>query len=328
MSFTINTQATQSCKRCSYPLVPDALECPQCRSLVHGDALQRLAGDANALEARGELLAARDHWASALPLLPAESAQGKWVRERIRTLENSAAALEGHGAKKKWGKLAPLAGVGAVLLKVLKGSKFLFSLIAFMGLYWSLYGARFGIGFAVLILIHEMGHFIDIKRRGLPAEMPVFLPGLGAYVKWQAIGVSQQVRAAVSLAGPLAGWFAAASCALIFYQTRDPLWAALAFAGAWLNVLNLVPVWMLDGGQAAFALSKPERFLLLALCVAIWFASKENIFLAVAAGAGWRLFTKDAPEHSEPGITAYFIAVLTGLAVIMWLMHQRGLVHP
>ncbi len=328
MSFTINTPATQSCKRCSYPLAPDALECPQCRSLVHGDALQRLAGDANALEARGELLAARDHWASALPLLPAESAQGKWVRERIRTLENSAAALEGHGAKKKWGKLAPLAGVGAVLLKVLKGSKFLFSLIAFMGLYWSLYGARFGIGFAVLILIHEMGHFIDIKRRGLPAEMPVFLPGLGAYVKWQAIGVSQQVRAAVSLAGPLAGWFAAAGCALIFYQTRDPLWAALAFAGAWLNVLNLIPVWMLDGGQAAFALSKPERFLLLALCVAIWFASNENIFLAVAAGAGWRLFTKDAPEHSEPGITAYFIAVLTGLAVIMWLMHQRGLIHP
>jgi len=106
------------------------------------------------------------------------------------------------------------------------------------------------------------------------------------------------------------------------------LWAALAFAGAWLNVLNLIPVWMLDGGQAAFALSKTERFLVLAVCVGIYFASGQKIFLAVAAGAAWRLFTKDAPEHSDPGIAAYFIVVLTGLAVVMWLMPQQGLVQP
>jgi len=328
MSFAFNMPSPQSCKRCSCPLAPNALECPQCRALVHGDTLQRLASDANALEARGELLAARDHWASALSLLPEESAQGKWVEERILTLEGSAAAVDGHQRKRKWGKLAPLAGVGAVLIKLLKGSKFLLSLIAFMGVYWSIYGAKFGIGFVVLILIHEMGHFIDIKRRGLPAEMPVFLPGLGAYVKWQAIGVSPQVRAAVSLAGPLAGWFAAAVCAAIFYQTHEGVWAALAYTGAALNVLNLTPVWMLDGGQAAFALSKTERFLVLAVCVGICFASGQKIFLLVAAGAAWRLFTKDAPEHSGPGITAYFIVVLTGLAVVMWLMPQRGLVQP
>src|SRR5437588_12195768 len=82
MSFAFNMPSPQSCKRCSCPLAPNALECPQCRALVHGDTLQRLASDANALEARGELLAARDHWASALSLLPEESAQGKWVQER------------------------------------------------------------------------------------------------------------------------------------------------------------------------------------------------------------------------------------------------------
>src|SRR5205807_6480876 len=188
------------------------------------------------------------HWASALSLLPEESAQGKWVQERILTLEGSAAAVDGHQRKRKWGKLAPLAGVGAVLIKLLKGSKFLLSLIAFMGVYWSLYGARFGIGFAVLILIHEMGHFIDIKRRGLPAEMPVFLPGLGAYVRWQALGVPLETRAAVSLAGPLAGFLASVACAVLWLQTGNPLWAALARAGAVLNLLNLIPVWVLDGG--------------------------------------------------------------------------------
>src|SRR6202050_2211738 len=105
---------------------------------------------------------------------------------------------------------------------------------------------KFGSGFALLILIHEMGHFIDIKRRGLPADMPVFLPGLGAYVRWQAMGVSQETRSAVSLAGPLAGFFASLACAALWWQTHDPLWASLARSGAILNVLNLIPVWVLD----------------------------------------------------------------------------------
>ena len=276
------------------------------------------------LEAQGDLFAARDRWLSALPLLPEASAQGKWVRERVRTLEESAVALAGREKKKNWaGKLGPLGGLAVILAKILK-LKFLFSLVAFMGFYWALWGARFGVGFAVLILIHEMGHFVDVKRRGLPAEMPVFLPGFGAYVKWQAMGVSQETRAAVSLAGPLAGWFAAAVCALLFYQTGDRLWAALAFSGAWLNVLNLIPVWMLDGGQAALALSKAERFVVLATSIGIWLATGQMVFLLVALGAAWRLFTKDTPDHSGPAITAYFVAVLAGLAVIMWLMPQQG----
>jgi Zn-dependent protease len=323
-NFPTTDGTIRNCKRCSQQLVPGALECGQCLALVHADELERLAGEAKMLEAQGELLAARERWLNALPLLPESSAQGKWVRERVRTLEESAAALAGREKKRSWaGKLAPLGGLAVVLAKILK-LKFLFSLVAFMGFYWAVWGAKFGIGFAVLILIHEMGHFIDVKRRGLPAEMPVFLPGFGAYVKWQAMGVSQETRAAVSLAGPLAGWFAAAICAMLFYQTGDRLWAALAFSGAWLNALNLVPVWVLDGGQAVLALSKAERLVLLATGVGIWMATGQMVFLFVAAGAAWRLFTKDAPPHSGPAITAYFVAVLAGLAVVMWLMPQQG----
>ena len=325
---TISTAATQICKRCAHYLAPGALECPQCRSLVYGDTLERLAGEAKSLEARGDIFAARDRWISAIPLLPAESAQSKWVHEHIRTLEQAAATLDGNNKKKALGKLAPLGALGVLLAKLLK-LKFLFSLVAFMGFYWAAWGARFGIGFAIQILIHEMGHFIDIKRRGLPAEMPVFLPGLGAYVKWQALGVPLETRAAVSLAGPLAGWFAAAACAMIYFQTHDPLWAGLAFSGAFLNVLNLTPVWMLDGGQAAMALSKFERLIVLVTSVAIWFASRQGIFLIVAAGATWRLFTKDAPPRSGPGLTAYFVIVLTGLALVMWLMPpMQGIGRP
>jgi hypothetical protein len=138
----------------------------------------------------------------------------------------------------KWaGRLAPLAPIAVLLSKgkvllAIFNLKFLLSLGAFVGVYWSIYGMKFGIGFAAQILAHELGHYIDIKRRGLPADLPVFLPGFGAFVRWQAMGVPLTARAAVSLAGPLAGAIAAAVCMIVWYQTGNGLWAALGRAGA------------------------------------------------------------------------------------------------
>jgi Zn-dependent protease len=165
-----------------------------------------------------------------------------------------------------------------------------------------------------------MGHFIDIKRRGLPAEMPVFLPGLGAYVRWQALGVSRETRAAVSLAGPLAGFLAAAACGLIWWHTGNGIWAALARASAWLNVLNLIPVWVLDGGQAAVAMDKQERVWLLTSCLALWLLLGQSVFFLVALGAGYRIFTKDLPPHPSRVTTAYYICILTALGLVMWFL--------
>jgi Zn-dependent protease len=216
-----------------------------------------------------------------------------------------------------------LAKSKAVLAAVFK-LKFLLSFAAFFSIYWALYGAAFGIGFAALILIHEMGHFIDVKRRGLPADMPVFLPGFGAYVRWRALGVSLETRAAVSLAGPLAGTVAAVACALIWFETGSGIWSALARSGAWLNVLNLIPVWSLDGGQAAAALSKLERIGLLALCIALWVILGESVFFLVAAGAAYRIFAKDLPPHPSRAITFYFAALLVCLGLVMWALPGRG----
>jgi Zn-dependent protease len=202
----------------------------------------------------------------------------------------------------------------------------LLSFVAFIAIYWAASGMKFGIGFAVLILIHEMGHFIDIKRRGLPADMPVFLPGLGAYVRWQALGVPLETRAAISLAGPLAGFLASLACAAIWWQTGNPLWAALARSGAILNLLNLIPVWVLDGGQAALALSKTERIVLLIACVALGLVFGQNLFFLVALGAGYRaFFAADLPAQPSRATTVYFIAVLTALGVIIRLMPGQGL---
>src|ERR1700722_14256379 len=206
---------------------------------------------------------------------------------------------------KRLGPLAPIAIVLAKskgLLLALFKLKFLFSFFAFLAIYWALYGFKFGVGFAVLILVHELGHYVDIRRRGLPADVPVFLPGLGAYVRWQALGVTRQTRAAVSLAGPLAGLIGSAVCAGIWYHTGSGVWAALARTSGMLNILNLTPVWIFDGGQAANALDKAQRFVLLAACLALWAVSREGVLALVAAGVIYRLFTKDVPPQGRSPI--------------------------
>jgi len=213
--------------------------------------------------------------------------------------------------------------LGPIILALLK-FKSLLSFVAFFGFYWTIWGAKFGIGFAVLILIHEMGHFIDIKRRGLPADMPMFLPGFGAYVKWNALGVSLETRAAVSLAGPFAGALSAGLCYLLWHQTGYGLWAALARTGAWFNALNLIPLWIFDGSSATNALSKLERAVVLLVSAALGYALGEWVFGLVAAGMGIRLFTRDAPEEQSNATAAYFVAVLTGLALVLWLVPGQG----
>ena len=230
--------------------------------------------------------------------------------------------------RKRLGPLAPLAVLLAkfktVALALFK-LKFLFSFAAFIGIYWALFGAWFGIGFALMILLHEMGHFVEIKRRGLPVEMPVFLPGMGAYVKWQALGVSTQTRAFISLAGPAAGLLAAWIAALLFWQTGHPLWAALAHTGAWLNLLNLIPVWMLDGASAVLPLDTMGRLSLLVVSLLLWRWSGELVLLLLAAGFAWQLFRKRIPASGALGVQLYFAALLASLA---WLLHATPMANP
>lgn len=309
------------------------MACPQCHTLVHGLRLEQLVRDALALERRGSPQQARELWTCTLTLLPSDSKQAEWIRDHLRSIEPAiaeatAASGDGSGAsesvQRPWIKrLGPLGPIAVLLLKS-KGIllaffklKFLFSFFTFIALYVGLFGWRYGLGISVSLLIHELGHYFDIKRRGLPAEMPVFLPGLGAYVRWSGLGVTRSQVAQISLAGPLAGWIAAAGCFLLYAQTRDPLWAALTRTGAVLNTLNLIPVWVLDGGQAVKALGAVERAALLALTLALWLYSGEGIFFLVAAGATFSLFPKDKPQRSDWSTWLYFAAVLIALSVLL-----------
>jgi Zn-dependent protease len=309
-----------------------ALDCPQCHALLHSEELLRISTKANQLEEQNALPEARDEWRKALALLPGNSNQAEWIRGKIYKLELTEKHAPPSPPKSEWAKrLGPLAPIAVllakskVLLLALFKLKFLFSFFAFLALYWALYGFKFGVGFVVLILVHELGHYIDIRRRGLPADMPVFLPGLGAYVRWDALGVTRQTRAAVSLAGPLAGFVGAAVCAYLWHRTGYGLWAVLARVSAVLNILNLTPIWILDGAKAADALSKAERFVLLAVTLVLWAYLSQGLFFLVAAGFVYRLFTKDLPPIPNPQIAVYYASLLIGLAAIVYIIPGQGL---
>jgi Zn-dependent protease len=331
---TASSPFHQKCQTCVQELPPDALACPRCHSLVHSEELDRIAATAQQLETKREYRLAREQWLKALPLLPPEAAQATWIRDHARELLSKtldpttpAPVPQNSGLGKKLGPLGPIAVVLAksktLLLAIFK-LKFLLTFFSFIAIYWALWGWKFGLGIAALVLIHEMGHFIDIRMRGLPAEMPVFLPLLGAYVSWDARGVSLQTRAAVSLAGPLAGWLASVACVLIWMRTHDPFWAELARFGAFMNVLNLAPIWILDGGQAIAALGQLDRILLLTAGLALWLLLGEGVFFIVAACTAFRLFTKDMPLRSSRLSLAYYITVLAFLGLVLHLIPGQG----
>lgn len=308
--------------------------CGHCQGLVYGADLEKLAAQAKELEEEGKLLPAREKWLAGLQFLPSNSTQAEWINQHARELENAAAGAQSPRVH-PGSRLQPL-GLNhaasasqvqtAVGVKPKFGWTFLLSFLAFVLIYSAASGLTFGIGFAVLILIHEMGHFIDIKRRGLPADMPVFLPGLGAYVRWQAMGVSIKTRSQVSLAGPLAGLVTAAVCGAIWWQTKIPVWASLARIGAILNLLNLIPVWILDGGQAVLGLSKIDRIVLLAASIVLGLVLHQEMFVLVALGVAYQaFFARNMPSQSSRSTTVYYIAVLAGLGVLIRFMPGQGL---
>jgi Zn-dependent protease len=322
----------RSCRRCSAELAPGALVCEKCQALVHSEQLDQLASEAKALEANGDYRQARERWLMGIPLLPSNSRQADWIHSHACKLDHIADQIQPQPSENKWaqrlGPVGPLAIILAkakfILATVFK-LKFLLSFVAFFGFYWAAFGAKFGAGFAVLILIHEIGHFIDVKRRGLPADMPVFLPGFGAYVRWRAAGVPIETQAEVALAGPFAGFLASVACAVVWAQTHDPFWAALARAGAWLNLINLIPIWILDGGHAALALSKTHRLLLLTASLGMWFLFSEKLFFLIALGAAYQtFFAHDLPSRPTNSTIIYFLLVLAGLGFVMSLLPGQG----
>src|SRR5580698_11240852 len=258
-----------SCPSCSHWLPDGTLACPDCNTLTYGLYLRELAGSAQQFEQQGKWTEARERWRSTLKWLPENAEQATGIQQHIAQIDSRLKAEDDR--KARWTKrLGPFAPVALFLLKIksaiflLFKLKFLLGIFTFFGLYWAIFGWQFALGFTACLFVHEMGHFIAVKRRGLKADLPIFFPGLGAYVRWYGMGVSREDLAAIALAGPLFGLTAALSCFGIFWLTHKEIWLVLANVGAWINLFNLLPVFGLDGAQATYALSRIQRALIAA----------------------------------------------------------------
>ncbi len=121
--------------------------------------------------------------------------------------------------------------------------------------YGFVFGWTFAVGFVALLFIHEMGHVIQLRREGVKAGAPTFIPFLGAVISARSLGDNALAEARVGLAGPILGSIASAVCVVVWLATGSDIWRALAFTGFFLNLFNLLPVVPLDGGRAMAAMA-------------------------------------------------------------------------
>ena len=316
-------------------MAPAALACVNCKALTHAARLAEVAQQAREREAANNIPGAIELWNDALRLLPPDTNQALSIRDRVAEL-GARLAIEGPGVKAaaspNW--LKRFGPVGAALAYGLSKAKFLifglakiktlFSMLAFLGVYWALYGWKFALGFVLGIYVHEMGHVWALRHFGLRASSPMFIPGFGAFVSLYDSPANVGQDARIGLAGPIWGTAASAAFLLPALLTqgtdRAGLWLAIAHTTAFLNLFNLIPVWQLDGGRGFRALDHSQRLMMLALMVGLWAVTQQGIFLLLVAGAIYRNFwSKDLPPEGDRGALTQFAGLLAALAIILRL---------
>jgi Zn-dependent protease len=238
----------------------------------------------------------------------------------------------------EWVKRLGPAGVAATaawkfktaVLLVLAKAKFLLlglaklptllSMLASLGVYWTLYGWRFAAGFVIGIYVHEMGHVWMLRHYGLRASAPMFIPGFGAFVSMYDSPPDAARDARIGLAGPL--WGAGFALASLIPSILAPggIWGAIARATAYVNLFNLTPVWTLDGGRAFRALNYHQRLMWMGLAVVLWYLTDSGLFLILLLGAAYRVFwKKDHASVADQGLFLQFAGLLILFAALLTL---------
>ena len=147
--------------------------------------------------------------------------------------------------------LVPLTAIGFLIAKF-KGLLFLLLKVKFVGTgltmllsvgaYALLYPLWFSVGLVALIWVHELGHVLQLKREGMKASAPMFVPFLGAFIAMKEMPKNALVEARVGLAGPLIGTLGALAALGIYAGTGSLLFLGLAYIGFLLNLFNLLPI--------------------------------------------------------------------------------------
>jgi Zn-dependent protease len=202
------------------------------------------------------------------------------------------------------------------------------TMLVSIGAYALIWPWTFALGFVLLLLLHELGHVIQLRREGVEASAPMFIPFLGAVIAAKSMGEDAAAEARVGLAGPILGSIASLVPLGLWLATGDDFWRALAYVGFLINLFNLVPVVPLDGGRAMAALSPWMWFAGFAGLVALTIVAPNPILILIVLVGGfesWRRWkARKTPEsqayHDIPARTRAWVAlVYLGLAALLAL---------
>ena len=191
-----------------------------------------------------------------------------------------------------------------------------------------IWGWKFAAGFAVLnLLIHELGHVQELRRQGVPASAPLFIPFMGGR-RMKRMPEDAWREARVALAGPILGSLGAAGVWAASVALDSDFLRALAFTGFFLNLFNLLPITPLDGGRAVAALHPALWAVglggLLAVAV-LWPNPILLVVLVLGAFDAWRRWReRGRPEgqayyHVSKGRRAVVAVAYLGLAALLAL---------
>jgi Zn-dependent protease len=230
-----------------------------------------------------------------------------------------------------------------LLLLLLSGAKLgkLFasggSMLLSVGVYAFIFGWRYAVGFVALLFVHEAGHYIAARQRGLAVGLPTFIPFVGAWVELKDLPHDAETEAYVGLGGPLLGSVGALLCWLIARSYDAPWLLAVAYAGFFLNLFNLIPLSPFDGGRITAVLS-PRIWLLgvpVLVLLFIYRPSPMLILMAIlAAPQVWQAirYRKDSEAAQtyyavssrvkwEYGL--YYLLLLAFLALMTHDLHEQ-----
>ncbi len=213
------------------------------------------------------------------------------------------------------------------------------SMLVSIAAYQLIFGWLFSVGFVLLLLLHELGHVFQLRREGVKASAPMFIPFLGAVISAKSMGEDAGAEARVGLAGPILGSIATLVPLGIWLATGSHFWQALAFIGFFLNLFNLLPILPLDGGRAMAALSPWVWLVGLVGLIALTFFFPSPIVLLILLFGGmgsWRRWkARNTPEgrayHQIPArtralVAATYLVLIIALAIGVSATHlPRGL---
>jgi Zn-dependent protease len=202
------------------------------------------------------------------------------------------------------------------------------SMLISIAVYAQLFGWKYAVGFVLLLLCHEMGHYIAARQRGLEVGLPTFIPFVGAWISLKNQSLSAETTAFVGLAGPLLGSTSAFLVYLVALQYESHWLLAIAYAGFVLNLFNLIPVVPLDGGHVVAVISPKIWILGIPLLIALYLWRPNPLLIIVtilALPKAWSALRGKVPAHPESelastSLKARFAAEYLGLVCFLTLM--------